>query len=273
MTMDGLIRTSSRPVASRAEREQQLRSSVEQLYRVFRSYALAAYIEPDPCFPNCCDDRPLRAAPLHLLPPEAFRMYQGKAITTWGSVDDFKQFLPRLLELLAWRVQGSDLMYIDSFLVFSKLQYAHWRTWPARECTAIADFIESFWIYSIGEPRHPLEFYDIKRQLEDMAAAFTYLSPFLDHWNQAMRQPDCGLIAALHLADFIDDSSTRMSKSNRLGWPADWEAQEDQILAWLLAEEVRQLLEDAFFRAADPTEAERLSRANHILLLWARRSA
>jgi hypothetical protein len=60
-------------------------------------------------------------------------------MTTWGDVNHFKHFLPRVFELV-WEL-GVDLSTI-----FGKLEYASWRTWPVAEQAAVRQFLRAFWI-------------------------------------------------------------------------------------------------------------------------------
>lgn len=65
-------------------------------------------------------------------------------MTTWGSVADFKHFLPRMLELLVTEVEPagfSATMRFERWLLFSKIAYGKWHEWPANEIDAIKAFI------------------------------------------------------------------------------------------------------------------------------------
>ncbi|MGH3376898.1 MAG: hypothetical protein ACRDP6_19390 [Actinoallomurus sp.] len=54
--------------------------------------------------PHCVDqeeDRPLLDRPLRSLSPEALSRYAAKALSTWGGVEEFRYFAPRLIECAA----------------------------------------------------------------------------------------------------------------------------------------------------------------------------
>ena len=72
---------------------------------------------------------------LRELDAEDLGKYSLKAVTTWGDEYDFKHFLPRILEL--W----DDCVSHD--MLFMKLQYLHWETWPPQEKDAIVVYFES----------------------------------------------------------------------------------------------------------------------------------
>lgn len=98
----------------------------------------------DSC-PCCVDDthkRQLSAAPLRELTEEQLDTYTWKAMATWGGVDDFKHFLPRIFELTALSDFAADLT------IFSKLKYAEWDKWAAEEKEAVVTFLIALWYYN-----------------------------------------------------------------------------------------------------------------------------
>ena len=59
-------------------------------------------------------------------------------MTTVGTVEDFRYFLPRIVEAAV----AGDLL-VDREVVFGKLQYGNWRTWPLYEQEAIGAFAQA----------------------------------------------------------------------------------------------------------------------------------
>jgi hypothetical protein len=111
---------------------------VEQLYSVFKRYPLSVPVEGCPHCTSQHDEQRLASKPLRLLAAEALERFAFKAMTTWGSVDDFKHSLPRLFELVTDSVGVGDTN-VEALL--GKLPYAHWHRWPARERAAVHDFL------------------------------------------------------------------------------------------------------------------------------------
>lgn len=104
----------------------------------------------DSC-PCCVDNthkRQLSAAPLRELTEEQLDTYTWKAMTTWGGVDDFKHFLPRIFELTAMSDFTADLT------VFSKLKYAEWDKWAAEEKEAVVTFLIALWHYNTSSKEY-----------------------------------------------------------------------------------------------------------------------
>ena len=68
-------------------------------------------------------DQPLRA-----LDSQDLEQYAFKALTTWGTVEDYKYFLPRIIEM-----------------TLGKLAYGDFASWPLHERQAIEDFLLDAW--------------------------------------------------------------------------------------------------------------------------------
>lgn len=112
----------------------------ERLYRVFSRYPFPSGMEGCPCCVSGEHLRLLRSKPLRRLGSEELSRYVFKAMTTWGTEDDFKYYLPRIFELY---ISGWD--NTDTFLVLDKLLYGQWQKWPEEEQEAIRDYILNWW--------------------------------------------------------------------------------------------------------------------------------
>jgi len=108
---------------------------IENLYQVFAKYRLRPGMVGCPCCVTESDIERLYKKKLRELDKEDLGKYSLKAVTTWGDEYDFKHFLPRILEL--W----DDCVSHD--MLFMKLQYLHWETWPPQEKDAIVVYFES----------------------------------------------------------------------------------------------------------------------------------
>ena len=78
-----------------------LTEAIQELYRVFKPYQVRRHPEGCPCCVSDSDKRRLFSKPLSDLSPDDLGRFAWKALTTWGTVEDLKHFLPRLLELVA----------------------------------------------------------------------------------------------------------------------------------------------------------------------------
>ena len=82
--------------------ELELRKAIADLYNVFEDYHLDSHVEGCPCCVTKDDKKLIEAKVLRELTADDLNHFAFNAMTTWGTVKDFKHFLPRLLELLAF---------------------------------------------------------------------------------------------------------------------------------------------------------------------------
>lgn len=79
------------------ETKAELKQAIHELYATFRGYHQRLKVE----FYDTHDDvRLLESRPLHDLQWPQLERLANKALTTMGTLEDFKRFLPRLLELV-----------------------------------------------------------------------------------------------------------------------------------------------------------------------------
>lgn len=76
--------------------------------------------------------------PLRELEADKLSSYAADSFLTIGSTNDFKYFLPRILELSV----REEFLWPDPEVVFGKLQLAHWEQWPEDERAAILELIK-----------------------------------------------------------------------------------------------------------------------------------
>ncbi|MGV1788995.1 hypothetical protein [Rhizobium sp. A37_96] len=94
----------------------------------------------------------LRSAPLANLSGKALGGYAMSAMTTVGGADDYRHYLPRILQH-ALATPGEP--GFDPLMILSKLEYADWRQWPAAERLAIGNVFHASWVYA--RLQHPDE--------------------------------------------------------------------------------------------------------------------
>jgi hypothetical protein len=242
-----------------------LRDAVEGLYDAFADYELPSHVAG--C-PHCVcerDDALIHSVSLRQLGPGELDRFAFKAMTTWGTSDTFRHFLPRLFELAAADGGG---VWIDPEVLFGKFTYGGWTTWPETERRAVRLYLEALWQDVLGRFPHPFE---IDSCLCCIGQAEDDLATFLDAWDVAG-----SAAAALHFAMFVEDNASRLSnkpsRTWRLGNPW-WDGRPrpaDQVSRWFLAPARVSELERAFFATAadDEATAESLSGAlNHLCLI------
>ncbi|HUY92800.1 MAG TPA: hypothetical protein VMV10_28930 [Pirellulales bacterium] len=233
-----------------------LRDAIRGAYSVFRPYKLHDRIEGCPCCVADSAERELHERPLSELEGETFGSYVWKAMTTWGDVKDFKHFLPRILELLAFEPDALGLAAPE--IAVGKLAYAKWSNWPDDEQTAVLRFLNAWWRNELHEISEHAYESRVDSCLCAIGQAVDDLSPFLDAWRG-----DDDPSACQNLARFIVHNVEGLLKKRRLT-NAFWKErplQMQSIVDWLLDPRIKESLEAAFFQTATASSAEELSSA------------
>ncbi len=119
-----------------------IEEAIENLYQVFSKYTTS---DIHYCGCGCIDEndvKKLASKKLRELEEDDFSSYHGSALYTWGEIEHYKHFLPRILEVHNEK-NGKGL--IGLFEITSKLEYAKWENWDFIEIKAIKDFIYADW--------------------------------------------------------------------------------------------------------------------------------
>jgi hypothetical protein len=206
-----------------------LRSAIERLYTVFRHYQPPTH----PAYCRHCvkdeEDRVLRTKPLRELKVDELSRYSWKAISTWGTVEQFKYLLPRLFETVVL-----DKYRDNTEVLFKKPRLGGLNTWPKEEQDALNSYCDALWRYALGH--HPLgdtlpSFPSIDDCLCSIAQIVDDLAPLLNAWES-----DMGSAATLHLVDFAVENSSYLREKRRLSntfWD-ERRAQMQQVVDWFL---------------------------------------
>ena len=118
---------------------------IEQLYAVFSRYPHPRRVEGCPCCTSPSEAEKLATTPLRSLSPSELEHYAAKALTTWGTLNDYKYFLPRILELT-----HEGRLLCDLEITFGKLSYGRFSEWPGDEQDAVRAFIARLWQGAVG---------------------------------------------------------------------------------------------------------------------------
>jgi hypothetical protein len=147
----------------------ELERAIDALYDVFGRYPLKGQI--DTC-PHCQlegAERLLHTRPLRELTWVELRPFASKALTTFGDENDFRHFLPRVLELYARDALGAPP---HLFMFCNKLDYAGWTAWPPDEVAAVRSFLDA-WKRVLTARVHDSE--DGALELEELTSGMSVL--------------------------------------------------------------------------------------------------
>lgn len=232
-----------------------LNEAIENLYAIFARYGLHAPVRGCDCCVLPEDIARIQARPLRKLNAIDLEKYAHKALTTWGEVNDLKHFLPRLFELAGHQLLqgGRDF---DEPILFSKLAYGEWHTWPEPEQRSLRDFMFALWQEALKEERN------VDDILTAIGVTKTPLEPFLDEWLQSTSK-----FAVKNLISFGQDSLQYLTQQGSLKnylWN-DVPAQSQTLKHWLLAEPTLQHIEKyAIENTEDPVAEQALDLATYL---------
>lgn len=217
-------------------------NALETLYGTFNRYQ-GTHLEGCPHCVSFEESAALRRAPLRKLGGELQR-YLFKAMTTWGTVDDFKYFVPRLLELYA---SGTD-----AWLLRDKLAYANWRAWPEPERRAVEDYLQAEWREQIAAYGSPLPGHEL---LETLLALEIDMTPYDPRGQLDLWRADPSRESARQMSQFVLEYATAVVWSHAATerpkwWQMRYEISE-QVQAWLLEPATRERLEMSFMEYGD----------------------
>jgi len=234
-----------------------LLDSIETLYRVFVNYSAEDMFG---C-PHCVTAEHIQrtqAKPLRELTGEDLSHYAFNAITTMGTEDNFRFFLPRLLELFA--LEGGIGRY-DAEPVIGKLPYTHWERWDRIEREAIMNFFhallrevfEKEFIIEMGSDKSLRNQWEslgwaIYEPLTIIERAEIDLVPFLTEWLESTSP-----FAVYRLAAFL--------LNDDLIYKDDAPGYDLPIINWLKSDPVYRYLETYLFTHSDAPFRDKLTEA------------
>lgn len=207
-----------------------MNEAIESLYDTFARYPRPTAIEYCPCGCTKPDATvQLVAVPLRELSFSDLDDYSVSAMTTQGSVDDFRYLLPRLLQGITEEPYG-----YNPEILFGKLAYAKWLNWQEDEIASVRSYLHALW--KKGLNNFPLEdclpaFTEIETLLASIARTGETLEPYLRVWTETRNEE-----ADKHLIQFVTMYGDEFSEGRTLH-EAFWEGlqlQAEDLRRWLL---------------------------------------
>lgn len=226
----------------------ELKIEIENLYSTFSTYNFKSTIEGCPCCVSDTDKEKIHSKQLRELTEEDLSRYTAKAMTTWGDEDDFRHYLPRILELLS-----TTNFIVSTFIVLGKLEYGQWRAWKENEQVAIEKFLFAWW----AELTKNKNSFDHEAFIE-ISKLTDNIDELLKHWTI-----DFDNYSFANYVDFVytyyNDLNSKRTEFKELSKETC-----DKILKW--TKEKSNILEKGFFEYADKDKdfAERISITQYI---------
>ena len=218
--------------------------AIEELYKTFSKYPFKSKIEGCPCCVSDSDKATLHSKKLRDLEDEDLSYYAFKAMTTFGDLEDFKHYLPRIFELTAKRE-----LVVDTFVILGKLEYGNWNTWNEEEQESVNNFLKAWWKYDINNN----EYFDSEILIE-LNKLRKELSSLLNEWNL-----DYDTQGFKNYVELIEENYHDIKNKNRTFKEFD-EKEVEIFTSWIESNSYR--LEEGFFKFenTDKEFSEQISR-------------
>ena len=218
-----------------------LQESINNLYEVFQSYTVLGNLRERSC--DCCvtdeEIKELLSKTLKEIQPDEIYHFMLSALTTYGDINDYKHFLPRILELTV----GYD--FLTDFHCYEKLNYANWKSWNENEIEAISSFLELLLIHHLNH----LQYIDLIFVI-NLSIRYLGEEKTLNIWKLHLTEN--------HLYFFVD---YKLSFSDTIFL----DFKQTTFDEWISSDFILKKLENLFLKTEDKIEANRISIAYTML--------
>ncbi|MEW6630586.1 MAG: hypothetical protein AB1440_06930 [Pseudomonadota bacterium] len=207
----------------------ELQDAIDNCYEAFVWYPTPRRLDASSARDAAAILKALTSAPLRKLTGEHLGSYAGWAMTTVGDADDYRHFLPRILELA---IGDQSHIGLDPPAIAGKLIYAGWPAWPGEQQAAVRMVFAEAWRHGLRQ--HPDE-YDPSGWLTGIALIGGDLDAALEAW---LSSPSPN--AVLQLAEFFRGEAERLivDGADRNYWEKAGDGTIERMRRWLLGEPV-----------------------------------
>ncbi|UCG32672.1 MAG: hypothetical protein JSU68_13525 [Phycisphaerales bacterium] len=219
--------------------ELELRQAIERLYELFSRCGKPSYMQ-EACGGDVSETDPvgILSKPLRELTPVDLRTYVLSAISTFGTVSDYKYFLPRVYDIAT----SGPKHWADTPIILSKLAYGKWLSWPSAEQEAIRNFLRAWWRDTLSRYHPPVQVDDLLDGLAQCEEVDGYL---------CIMQEMCAneLSARRHLAVLtysFSFSPLRQDIWDCFPWWSEHPRQLRSLLSWLFDEATARFLDKQY---------------------------
>jgi hypothetical protein len=236
--------------------DNKLKSNISRLYKIFANYTGNRNMVGSPNYGDSIIEwnKELFSKPLNDLDEDDLSRFTGKAITTWGTKDDLKHFLPRILELTAEYRSPYEI-----WITFQKLNLANWIEWESIEKVAILEYLELLLVSLIND--------DTTLAEVNFIDYFTAISYFYPNFNEVLKILEDSQSKAkyMHIANLIVEQSELILEKGKIDGFLKTEKNVRELQNWLLRSSLIEELSQAYFKYEDEEFADRISWAEQIL--------
>ena len=232
-----------------------LKISIKILYDIFAKYQGLSKLKGSPLYDELDTwNKELRSKKLRDLTDEDLSRFSGSVILTWGDENDYRCYLPRILELTAELKTPFQI-----WTLYSRLEDANWKTWDIEEQTAINDFTLELWNNLLNDNCEKAE-WEFKDYFHAIANFYPDFSQVLKVWET---NDSYGSIK--HSTNYIFEERQHLFDNNFINSIEKNTKHIDEFRIWLTSEKTIKKIEQAFYDNEKNEIAERLSWVEQIL--------
>ncbi|MDO5981745.1 hypothetical protein [Flavivirga spongiicola] len=231
-----------------------LKNNISELYEIFGKYLANPNMEGTSADLNKNNEL-LFSKPLTELTQDDLSHFAGSSMTTWGNSNDYKHFLPRILDLTAEIKTPYEI-----WIVFDKLNYAGWNNWPQIEQDVIYEFMIALWESIINEESEISE-WDFRDYFSTIAHFYPNFSDLLNIWSESESNA-----SIKHLSELLVEEQTAIFDRRKISGFNDKTENAKEFISWILSDKILNKVQQKYFEFEKESFAEKISWAEQIIM-------
>lgn len=207
--------------------------TIIDLYKVFGRYPVNRGMEGSPLYGAKVKEwnAELLSKPLSQLNSEVLARFCSSVTLTWGSIDDYKHFLPRIYEL----INRIDFI-AEIWVVFDVLNKYDWYNWPNEEVSLLNRYFVDLWESVICNSNEATD-YAVANYLSSISNVYLDFNELLAMWQSNESMP-----SVRKLAYYLSDNYEEIFIKVRLPGFHPSKERGEKLLEWLISPEMKTLL-------------------------------
>ncbi len=234
---------------------ERLKNNIEKLYEVFEKYNSNSSMNGSLNYDDLDNwNKELFSKPLRKLDENDLSRFTGKAITTWGTANDYKHFIPRIFELTAELRTPYEI-----WIAFDKLTLAGFQNWAEEEQKVIHEFMIALWESIVNDNSEKAK-WEFKDYFSAIAHFYPNFTDLLNIWIQS--ESKAGI---KHLVEFIVDEQTVLFNRKKISGFYDQKENAEELIDWILSDKTLDKLEQKYFEFETESFSDKISWAEQII--------
>ncbi len=232
-----------------------LKNNIKKLYETFEKYHSGPIMSGSPLYEDLDKwNKELFSKPLEKLNEDDLSRFTGKAMTTWGNVNDYKHFLPRIFELTAELKTPYEI-----WIAFDKLTLAKWKNWSENEQKVIREFMIALWESILNDNSEKAEC-EFKDYFSTIAHYYPDFTDLLEIWSET--ESKAGI---KHLSQFIIDEQAALFDRKKISGFYDKKENAEELINWFLSDKTLNKIQRKYFEFETESFSEKISWAEQII--------